>query len=160
MRILVISDTHHHVRYIEAAKKLIADGDILIHLGDNVEDAEELAASFKGKTYIVAGNCDFTRKYPKENIIEVHGKKIFFTHGDLYGVKNSIMNIFYKGKETGADVVLFGHTHEHGIEREDGIIIMNPGSISLPRSRGRFAGVIDITENGEIDAYLRELKID
>ena len=159
MLIAVVSDTHRSSKYIKLAKELIKDADILIHLGDNVDDVEELERDFKGVVYAVAGNCDYSREYPKENVIEINGRKIFFTHGDLYGVKSSINNIYYRGKELGADIVLFGHTHQHIIEKENGMILMNPGSISLPRFKGRYVGFIDINDDGKIDTYLKELAI-
>ncbi|MDO5518281.1 MAG: metallophosphoesterase [Clostridium sp.] len=158
MLIAVISDTHRVRKYIDLAKNVIKDADILIHLGDNIEDVDLLKDGFDGEVYAVAGNCDFSGKYPKEGMIEVNGRKIFYTHGDLYGVKSSINNIYYRGRELGADVVLFGHTHEQGIERTDELILMNPGSVSLPRLRGRYVGMIDIDDNGEIDIYLREVR--
>lgn len=160
MRIAVISDTHRSDKYINLAKKLIEDADILIHLGDNIDDVEPLSNGFKGRVYAVAGNCDFSSKYSKEGTIEVNGVKIFYTHGDLYGVKSTMTNIYYRGKEIGADVVLFGHTHQQGIERTDELILMNPGSISLPHFKGRYVGIIDIDDDGNIDSYLRELKVD
>lgn len=160
MRIAVISDTHRSSKYINLAKKLIEDADILIHLGDNIDDVEPLSNGFKGKVYAVAGNCDFSSKYPKEGTIEVNGVKIFYTHGDLYGVKSTMTNIYYRGKEIGANVVLFGHTHQQGIERTDELILMNPGSISLPYFKGRYVGIIDIDDDGNVDPYLRELKVD
>lgn len=159
MIIAVLSDTHRGKKYIGAAKKIIKDADILIHLGDNIDDAELLEKSFDGKTYIVAGNCDYSTKYPKEGIIEVNGRKIFFTHGDLYGVKSSMNSIYYRGKELEADVVLFGHTHERLVEMEDDIILMNPGSLSLPRLGGRCIGFIEISEDGDIDTYFKEIRI-
>lgn len=159
MRIAVISDTHRAGKYINLAKKLIEDSDILIHLGDNIDDVELLSSGFKGKVYAVAGNCDFSSKYPKEGIIEVNGVKIFYTHGDLYGVKTTMTNIYYRGRELNADIVLFGHTHIHGIERTEEMTLMNPGSISLPHFKGRYVGIIDIDDEGNIDTYLRELKI-
>lgn len=159
MRIAVISDTHRCGKYINLAKKLIEDADILIHLGDNIDDVESLSNGFKGKVYAVAGNCDFSSKYPKEGIIEVNGVKIFYTHGDLYGVKSTMTNIYYRGREVGANVVLFGHTHQQGIETIDKLTLMNPGSISLPHFKGRYVGIIDIDEDGNTDTYLRELKV-
>lgn len=78
MLIAVVSDTHRITKYINLAKRLIKDADILIHLGDNIDDAELLENTFKGKVYAVAGNCDYSTKYPKESVIEVNGKKIFF----------------------------------------------------------------------------------
>ncbi len=158
MLIAVISDTHRMIKYINLAKELIKDADILIHLGDNVEDVEALEQGFKGEIYAVAGNCDYSRKYPKETIIEVNGRKIFFTHGDLYGVKSSINNIYYRGKELEVDIVLFGHTHQQIIEEESGLVLMNPGSVSLPKSKGRCVGFIDINDTGKIDTYLREIR--
>ena len=159
MLIAVISDTHRSSKYVKLAKELIKDADILIHLGDNIEDVEELEHGFKGEVYAVAGNCDYSTKYPKENIIEVNGKKIFFTHGDLYGVKRSINSIYYRGRELEVDIVLFGHTHEQIIEEENGIILMNPGSISLPRLKGRYVGFIDINDDGNINTYLKEIRV-
>ena len=159
MLIAVVSDTHRANKYIKLAKELIKDADVLIHLGDNVEDVEELERGFKGKVYAVAGNCDYSTKYPKENIIEINGRKIFFTHGDLYGVKRSINNIYYRGKELEAHIVLFGHTHEEIIEEENGMILMNPGSIALPRLKGRYVGFIDINDDGNIDTYLKEIRV-
>lgn len=159
MLIAVVSDTHRGMKYIKLAKDIIKKADILIHLGDNIEDAEVLKQSFDGEVYVVAGNCDYSVKYPKEGIIEVNGRKIFFTHGDLYGVKSSINNIYYRGRELQADIVLFGHTHEQLIEKEDGITLMNPGSLSLPRFRGRYVGFIDISDDGDIDTYFKEIRI-
>lgn len=158
MLIAVVSDTHGMSKYINLAKEVIKQSDILIHLGDNIKDMEILQQGFKGKVYGVAGNCDYSSKYPKEGIIEVNGKKIFFTHGDLYGVKSSMNNIYYRGKELSTDIVLFGHTHQQMIEKEKGMILMNPGSISLPRIKGRYVGFINIDDNGNIDAYLKEVK--
>ncbi|MFT8351003.1 metallophosphoesterase [Clostridium saccharoperbutylacetonicum] len=157
MLIGVISDTHRMLKYVNLAKEITKNADILIHLGDNIEDVEVLEQGFNGKVYAVAGNCDYSSKYPKEAVIEVYGKKIFFTHGDLYGVKRTINNIYYKGKELGADIVLFGHTHEQMIERDEKLILMNPGSISLPRFKGRYVGFIEIDEDGNIDTYLKEV---
>ncbi|AJG97061.1 MULTISPECIES: metallophosphoesterase [Clostridium] len=158
MLIAVVSDTHRMTKYINLAKRLIKDADILIHLGDNIDDAELLENTFKGKVYAVAGNCDYSTKYPKESVIEVNGKKIFFTHGDLYGVKSSMNNIYYRGRELNADIVLFGHTHQQLVEKEDDMILMNPGSISLPKFKGRCIGFINIDNNGEVDAYLKEIR--
>lgn len=158
MLVAVISDTHRMGKYINLAKELIKDADILIHLGDNVEDVELLEQGFEGEVYAVAGNCDYSKKYPKEAIIEISGRKIFFTHGDLYGVKSSINNIYYRGRELEVDIVLFGHTHQQLIEQEGSLILMNPGSVSLPKSKGRCVGFISIDDTGNIDTYLREIR--
>lgn len=158
MLIAVISDTHRISRYIEIAKEHIKNADILIHLGDNTEDIEELIKDFNGITYGVRGNCDFSRKYPKEQLLEIEEKKIFITHGDLYGVKYGIRNIFYKAKELQSDIVLFGHTHQQLIMEEEGILFLNPGSISLPRSKSRSIGFIVLEKDIEPQIYMKEIK--
>lgn len=157
MLVAVVSDTHRSDSCIKSIKTLIKDADILIHLGDNVEDAEELEREFKGEVYIVAGNCDFSRKYPKDRLIDIEGKKIFMTHGDLYAVKVGLNSIYYKGREIEADIVLFGHTHQAMIERTNELILMNPGSPSLPRLSKKSIGFISI-DDGEAEVYLKEIE--
>ncbi|WP_143316802.1 metallophosphoesterase [Clostridium sp. HBUAS56017] len=157
MRIAVVSDTHRMKNYIEVIKKHIKGADILIHLGDNIEDVKELSRGFEGEIYAVKGNCDFSNLYPSEQILDICGKRIFITHGHNYGVKSSFNNIFYKAKEIGADIALFGHTHENIIFTEEGIIFMNPGSAALPRGKGRYIGFIDVDSNEEYEIYFKEL---
>ena len=157
MLIGVVSDTHCINKYIQLAAEKIKNADILIHLGDNSSDIEQFKKVFNGEIYVVDGNCDYRGEYPKELIIDVNSKKIFLTHGDLYGVKSGLNNIFYKGKEVGADIVLYGHSHIEGIERVEDILIMNPGSTSIPKGKGHSIGFIEIDDSGNIDAKIEYL---
>jgi putative phosphoesterase len=45
------------------------------------------------------------------------------------------MNLHYKAREVGANVVCFGHSHIAGAELMDGVLFINPGSMLLPRMR-------------------------
>lgn len=155
MKIAVVSDTHRINKYIDIAKKYIKECDAVIHLGDNIEDVDRLTEGFKGLVYSVKGNCDFSSKYPSEQVVDVEGKKIFITHGHNYGVKYSMNNIYYRAKELEVDIALFGHTHESLIIEEDGVVLMNPGSISLPRNSFRSIGYIEIGE--KVDLYLKKI---
>ena len=131
MKILVISDTHH---MISQAKVLVEkiNPDYVFHLGDMCEDCRNLENAFPRKVIVsVKGNNDFfDRDYPLERCFELGGKKIFMCHGHKYNVKTSLLPITYKGKEVGADIVLFGHTHRAFLDEVDGMTIMNPGSVS------------------------------
>jgi len=158
MKIAVISDTHKIKKYIELSKKYIDDADVLIHLGDDSEDIEELTMDFKGEVYGVRGNCDYINKYPNEQLLVLGGKRIFITHGHIYGVKNGMMNILYKAEELGADIILFGHTHIALIEEYKGIMIMNPGSVSLPRIKERFIGFIELEDGIKPTLNLKKIK--
>ncbi len=79
MKIAFISDTHHNERALKVASKYINNlkSDIVIHLGDCIEDVKLLEKTFKGEIYAVAGNCDFSNTYPKEDTITINGLKIF-----------------------------------------------------------------------------------
>ena len=158
MRIAVVSDTHRLSNHIKLAKKLIKNADVLIHLGDVTDDLDELTDGFNGEVYAVRGNCDFSRKYPKEQLLVLGGKKIFITHGDTYGVKYGLTEIFFKAKEINADIVLFGHTHQRFIAEEEGILFMNPGSVSLPRYLGKSLGFIILEEGKKPELIIKDIK--
>lgn len=53
------------------------------------------------------------------------GYKIFVTHGHLYDE-----NLKWVGEQ---DAVLFGHIHIPVAEKINGLLYLNPGSISLPK---------------------------
>ena len=158
MLIAVVSDTHRIQEYIEVAKEKIATADILIHLGYNVDDVSELSRDFNGEVYAVLGNCDYSNEYPVERIIDINGFKIFATHGHKYRVKYDLNNIYYRAQELNANIALFGHTHQELIINHNGIILMNPGSVSLPRGRGRSIGFIEIENGKEPEVYLESLE--
>ena len=147
MKILVISDTHH---MLSNAEKLIEklDPDYVFHLGDMCEDCRALEKSYPRKIIVsVKGNNDFfDMSYPLERCFELYGKKIFMCHGHKYNLKSSLLPITYKGKELGADIVLFGHTHSAYLDEYDGMTVMNPGSVVS-------YGIIEIDE-GKINAKL------
>ena len=146
MQIGVVSDTHMVISSIERLEKEIDGVDMLIHLGDNVEDIATLKKHYKGEIINVKGNCDFSVSVPSDRLIEVDGKKIFLTHGHRYGVKENLSRLRYKALETGSDIVLYGHTHIANIKFDEGIWYINPGSASLPRDGDRSYAIININE--------------
>lgn len=150
MRIMVISDTHRHNLDLMEKTIEIQKPDLILHLGDNVEDGEYLSQESGIKTIIVRGNGDYNPDYPFDRVVDVGGKRIFMTHGHRYSVKDGFMSLYYKGLEVEADVVLYGHTHVPVNVKEKDITIMNPGSPSIPRQREKIetAGLIEI--NGDI----------
>ena len=149
MRILVISDTHGKV---DEALKLIKNmekPDLIIHLGDYVEDGEYIERETGIKVELVRGNGDFyNKKYEDDRVLEIGGKRIFLTHGHKYRVKYDVLSLLYRAEELEADIVLFGHTHVPLIVKENNILIMNPGSISFPRGykSPKTYGIIEINE--------------
>ena len=117
----------------EYIKTLLNDSDVLIHLGDNINDVKLLSEGFKGKVYSVVGNCDYERNGQVEQVIEIEGKKFLITHGHKYTVKYGLDKIYYRGLELGVDGVIFGHTHRKVALKEGNMWIINPGSPSIPK---------------------------
>ena len=158
MKIAVISDSHYEESSINKVKKYLNDVDVIFHCGDGAPDTKLLEGDFNGEIYAVKGNCDISNEYPSERIVELMGIKIFITHGNRYNVKNEYNTIFYKGKEVGADIVLFGHSHKALINKYDGLIIMNPGSVTFPYGIDkRTIGFIEISESKELNLYIKEV---
>ncbi len=150
MKILVISDTHNIISdAVSIIEKL--NPDYVLHLGDMCDDCERLEETFPDKLIIsVRGNNDyFDRTYPYERFFELGGKKIFMCHGHMYHVKSTLSRLMYKGKELGADIILFGHTHIAHLEEVEDMIIMNPGSL-------RTYGIIHI-EDGKAEAKIEDV---
>lgn len=82
------------------------------------------------------------------------GKKILLCHGHEYGVKSGYLNLQYAAREKGADIVLFGHTHQVFYDQTSQLAMLNPGSIGEPRYYGKNSYGILIIENGRFYKYL------
>ena len=153
LRLLVVSDSHGDVRALVRAVRSQPDAAWVIHLGDGEQDVEEAQRFLKEKRVMqVSGNCDFCSSLPAVGSILLNGVRIFFTHGHLYGVKGGDSRLKAAARAQGADVVLYGHTHVATAYYEDGLYVLNPGSV---RDRGS-CGVVDITEAGIVTNLIRE----
>lgn len=133
MKILVFSDSHGYLENMKQAINHFKEIDTIIHLGDFIDDIEEIKDIYKNlKIYAVTGNNDYTNK-PNERLINIENNTIFLTHGNKYGVYYGVDKLYYKGIENQANIMLFGHTHKMFLEKEQDYLILNPGSISYPR---------------------------
>lgn len=132
MKIIVVADTHNVTApIIDRLKKEKAD--MLFFLGDFVKDGEDIKRKLQIPAYIVAGNGDMASFYKKEELVKIRDKKILLTHGHQYNVKNTLQRLYYHGIENRADAILFAHTHVPYLNKEGGVLIMNPGSPTYPR---------------------------
>lgn len=156
MRILVVSDTHGDEGALWRALEAQPTARAVIHLGDGVREAENMAARFPELPfYLVRGNCDFSSAaghIPFAREENLGGKRLFFTHGHLYGVKSDLYRIGCAARERQADVLLFGHTHQPLTEYDDGLYLCNPGSLY----GGGTYGVLDITAAGIVMNIVRD----
>ena len=159
MKCIVFSDSHGFTSFMDKAINLHKDAEVIFFLGDGLSDAEIVASRFKDKAWLfVRGNCDYSSvafgaTAEKTSSITLEGKRIVFTHGDLYGVKYGEDGLLRLAESRSGDIVLFGHTHipfeRYVPTEESGIYLFNPGSIGAPGFGGGGSyGVIDITEKG------------
>lgn len=148
-KIGIISDSHHSKENIIKVANLLKDADLILHLGDNIDDCDLIGKILDVEVIGVLGNCDIGKEGLNEKIIEINGVNIFMTHGHKYNVKYNLNTLFYRALELEADIVLFGHTHYYLNVEEDGIIFFNPGSIYNPRGRkDKTFGILEIDDNG------------
>jgi putative phosphoesterase len=118
-------------------------------LGDITDDIEDFTYLYPQKHFhIVSGNCDYFSLYPAVNIEDILGYKIFYTHGHTFNVKSGVEKLKSAALKAGCKIALYGHTHSSQILYEDGLYIVNPGSVSSPRNSRASYAVIDIEENG------------
>jgi len=129
MKILVISDTHNRISDAYAVAQDVPDVTHILHLGDCISDAEELAKFLPHiSVLMVRGNNDFLSDGMDERVLSLCGHTILMTHGHRYGVKTSLDRLAVRAKMIGADMVLFGHTHIKQDEKLDGITFLNPSA--------------------------------
>jgi hypothetical protein len=155
MRILVVSDTHGNDKALFKAVEQAGEVDLLIHLGDGEADTSLIEDAYDRKVIRVAGNCDIGSQAPRELFINIGGKLMLITHGDRYRVKSGLDRLINHGRAAGADIILYGHTHNAFFETDENCFLLNPGTLSYQASFHSYA-VITI-ENGIIDAKISEL---
>lgn len=149
MKILVLSDSHSAISFMRLAVKSICPHAI-IHLGDHYDDGEVIAQENPHiPVHQVPGNCDRFRcdpTLPQFLCYDVCGVRLFMSHGHLHGVKSNPYRLIADACKYGAQVALFGHTHEPVCFQQEGMWILNPGTC------GTFGGSVGLieTENGQI----------
>ena len=150
MKILVLSDSHYDTfTMVGAVEK--EKPDIICHCGDHYSDCAALSRFPDIPLYDVRGNCDKPGGAPDFREITAEGRKIFMTHGHLYGVKYDLKDLINNAMLRNADILLFGHTHYPYLRELDGLYIMNPGA-----AKNGVYGLVTI-DSGHIECRLTSL---
>ena len=154
MRVAVFSDTHWQLFNLDAALSRAGALDAFLHLGDDGSDAERIAARLNVPWYAVRGNTDFGSALPKERVAELGGARLLLTHGDAYV---STFALASKAEEQRCKAVLFGHTHTPLLTAYGAVLILNPGSLSLPRNGSAPSFAVLTIEDGDVNAKMISL---
>lgn len=151
MKILIASDIHGSARFCGELVERIAEecpdtilllGDLLYHGPRNAlpEGYDPMAVSdmlnaLKEHIIAVRGNCEaevdqMVLEFPcmadYSSLIDSAGRTLFATHGHLWNPDN--LPYLAPGS-----AFLFGHTHVKQLEEKTGVLLVNPGSISIPK---------------------------
>lgn len=150
MRAVVFSDSHGNFSAMEQiVSKHLNDTALFIFLGDGLRDTEDIISVYPQiNLRAVCGNCDFFPTAPDYDEVTFGGKRIFFTHGHIFGVKDSFFRAISRAKSINADILLLGHTHTPYNSYENGLYVMNPGSLRSGAFGKQTYGIIDISPSG------------
>lgn len=129
MRIVLLSDSHGDPLAVQRAVDRNPTADGFIHLGDGYRDwafcCPAPAQFFLG----VCGNNDWGCQAPLTLCRDFDGVRIFAAHGHNHGVKYGLTRLADAARRENAQVALFGHTHRPCAEFENGLWLINPGSL-------------------------------
>ena len=150
MKYLFASDIHGSAYYCrklldafreEQSERLVLLGDLLYHGPRNdlpreyaPKEVIALLNEHKNKIYAVRGNCEaevdqMVLEFPVMAdycILSVDGRTFYATHGHIYNQDN--LPPLQEG-----DILIHGHTHVLKAQQMDGYILLNPGSVSIPK---------------------------
>jgi len=161
MKCLVVSDSHGDrdilVRLLAAYRGKV---DAFFHCGDSELSHDDAVFD---EMAVVQGNMDFDDQLPDDVTRQVEGVTIYMTHGHLVGVNLSLAHLLANAQQRHATLAFFGHTHQLGVERHAGTLLLNPGSISYPRGEfARLGGTYAIVETTgsavDVQYYDRQLQ--
>jgi hypothetical protein len=143
----IISDTHGRIS--ESALNALAGSELIIHAGDIGEkDILEKLRSI-APVFPVKGNMDkgaWTRAIPGSDTVSHGGVSLYVLH-DISGID-------LDPAVSGFSAVIFGHTHKPFIERQNGVLFVNPGSATQPRSNHPPSVALLKVTNGFLEARL------
>lgn len=159
MKVLVMSDTHGN---IENAKRVLDQViplgvKAVLHCGDYVSDARLIEKCYPQiEVYSVYGNCDVGFGGAYSQVVTLEGISIYMSHGHKYGVKwGDYEEVAIDAVAHEATVAVCGHSHEAYLGKKQGVLIMNPGSLTLPRdSKYPSYGILEIK-----DGHVKEVSI-
>ena len=137
MRILVVSDNHGRMGNFLTVYEKVKPVDMVLHLGDAEGTEDEIEEAIDCPFYGVAGNNDFYTILPREQVIEIGRHKALLCHGHYYRVSFTNKMLAEEARLRGCTLAFYGHTHWPVIDQQEGVTLVNPGSLNLPRQDDR-----------------------
>lgn len=150
MLIGLISDTHIPDRMKELPEKVFEafkDVEMILHAGDVtsqevIEKLEEIApvTAIQGNTDRIVG-----LDLPKTTVVEAEELKIGVIHGEVYP-RADTQQLHYLAKQLDVDILVSGHSHQPKVEKVEDVLLINPGSPTVPRLADRTIMILEINK--------------
>ena len=102
----------------------------------------------------LGSNIETTGKLYVERTVTLGEKRFLLLHGHQCAGE---LAMIYKARMAGAQAVCFGHSHIPFLTWEEGILLLNPGSLSRPRGCSQPGCALLTVENGDIVPKLLSL---
>lgn len=158
MLIGLISDTHIPDRVKVLPPKVFEtfeDVDMILHAGDVTSQELLDKLSEMAPVTAVQGNTDRIAglELPKHEVVDANGLKIGITHGEVYPRGDS-QQLAYIAKQMNVDILVSGHSHQPKIEQIEDVLLLNPGSPSVPRLADRTVMLLNVDDKKNVDIEL------
>lgn len=133
--LVVLGDTHRRTGHGLEGRTLeaVRGADAVAHTGDFTSAAvHDAIAAEADRLHAVAGNNDepaLASRLPARTEFDAEGLTVAMVHGH----EHSAEALSLLGREVGADLVVFGHSHRPGTESVGKTVLLNPGSHAEPR---------------------------
>lgn len=147
MKILIVSDTHNNIDLFKQVL-LLSQVDQMYHLGDYYEDSVKADYSqYCSTLYRVPGI--FHAGYGNGSIAPIENLDLF---GFTIKLVHNIADLDF-AEETD-NIVFYGHTHVHKVQKYESNILINPGHLKALEDRNQAASYLLMTASKSL------LKID
>ena len=160
MRIAAFSDTHGNKDDMRDAVRRFGPLDLLVHLGDGIREGRQAAEAAGIPFCGVRGNNDHGGPLlPDQTAIDVQGWQFLLTHGHETGMnpynpepawQTYLREMAARAKDLGAHALLFGHAHKPVLQRENGVVLCNPGDQYIGATTGASFALV-VLEDGTAD---------
>ena len=164
-RLLVMADTHG--RLTEARKAILEQGpwDFIVHLGDSLLDAVDLAVELGVDVVGVRGNNEYAHApgFEEELVFELGGVRFYAVHGHKLDLnpwsqefEAGLAELARRARRAKAEVGLFAHTHVPLVRELSGVLLVNPGALGHGDKKKTYAQ-IEVEGPGKVKAWIKEI---
>jgi len=169
MRIGLLSDTH----IPDAAEALPAEVfralggvDLILHAGDIyipsvLDELERIAPVLAAMGDDDYGDIQKDVRVKGKHILKLEGQTLWLIHERPYSYMFALpqtRNLPGQKEEDGPDIVVFGHEHRVVVQRDSGLLLVNPGSPTFLNYR-RGLGTVGILDIGSGEAEVNILQL-